>query len=92
MEKTTIYLDEDLKAHLLQKASDLSKMRGKRMGMADIIREAVREYVAKTDTAAAEKKVIVKRMLSTRGALGEGFEKRVKKARKEFKKWEIGSA
>ncbi len=92
MEKTTIYLDDELKMHLLEKAAELSKIRGKRVAMTDIIREAVREYAAKGGATDAERKRVLKRMLATRGAMSAGFEKRVRKAREAFEKWEIRSA
>ena len=47
MEKTTIYLDKDIKMHLLEMAADMSKRHGKRAAMSDIIRDALREYLEK---------------------------------------------
>ncbi len=47
MEKTTIYLDKDIKMHLLEMAADISKKQGKRAAMSDIIRDALREYLEK---------------------------------------------
>ncbi|MDI6727829.1 MAG: hypothetical protein QMD44_02735 [Thermodesulfovibrionales bacterium] len=44
MEKTTIYLDKDIKMHLLEMVADISKRQGKRAAMSDIIRDALREY------------------------------------------------
>lgn len=47
MEKTTIYLDKDIKMHLLEMVADISKRQGKRAAMSDIIRDALREYLEK---------------------------------------------
>ena len=47
MEKTTIYLDKDIKMLLLEMAADMSKRHGKRAAMSDIIRDALREYLVK---------------------------------------------
>ncbi len=47
MEKTTIYLDKDIKMHLLEMVADISKKQGKRAAMSDIIRDALREYLEK---------------------------------------------
>ena len=47
MEKTTIYLDKDIKMHLLEMAADMSRKQGKRAAMSDIIRDALREYFIK---------------------------------------------
>ena len=47
MEKTTIYLDKDIKAHLLEMVADMSRKQGKRAAMSDIIRDALREYLIK---------------------------------------------
>jgi Arc/MetJ-type ribon-helix-helix transcriptional regulator len=44
MEKTTIYLNKDIKRHLLEMVADISKKQGKRAAMSDIIRDALREY------------------------------------------------
>ncbi len=47
MEKTTIYLDKDIKMHLLEMVADMSRKQGKRAAMSDIIRYALREYLEK---------------------------------------------
>lgn len=47
MEKTTIYLDRDMKVQLLEMVADISKKQGKRAAMSDIIRDALREYLEK---------------------------------------------
>lgn len=47
MEKTTIYLDKDIKMHLLEMVADMSRKQGKRAAMSDIIRDALREYLEK---------------------------------------------
>lgn len=49
MEKTTIYLDKDIKMRLLEMAADMSKRHGKRAAMSDIIRDALREYFSKRE-------------------------------------------
>ncbi len=92
MERTTIYLDKDLKGHLLEIASEKGKKEGKRSAMADIVREALKEYLAKRGIMMTEKNAITKRMLSTKGALDKDFEKRVKKVKTDFAKWKIRSA
>ncbi len=92
MERTTIYLDKDLKGYLLEIAAEKSKEKGKRAAMADIVREAIREYLAKRGVVTSKKNSITKRMLSTRGALDKDFEKRVKKVKADIRKWEIRSA
>ncbi len=89
MERTTIYLEEDLKRHLLEISAEMSKKKGKRAGMADIVREALWEYFKKRGLVIGKKNAITKRMLSTRGALDKDFEKRVKKVKEDFRKWEI---
>ena len=49
MEKTTIYLDKDIKMLLLEMVADMSKKSGKRAAMSDIIRNALREYFSKKE-------------------------------------------
>ncbi len=92
MERTTIYLQEDLKKYLLEISAEMSKKKGKRSAMADIVREALREYFAKRGIITGERNAITKRMLSTKGALDKDFERRVNKVKEDFRKWEIRSA
>lgn len=60
--------------------------------MAEMIRNAILEYMRSKGVAVDERKAVVKRMLSTKGALGEDYEKRVKEAQKGFDNWKIESA
>ncbi|MBI4378407.1 MAG: hypothetical protein HY578_04855 [Nitrospinae bacterium] len=89
MERTTIYLDDTLKHILINLSAEESKKRGKRVGMAEMIRDALVEYLKKRGITIKESELVEKRMLSTRGALGEDFERRVKELQKEYKKWKI---
>ena len=43
MEKTTIYLSGEIKEHLIDLAAKMSKEKRKRVAIADIIREALKE-------------------------------------------------
>lgn len=86
MERTTIYLDNLLKRHLLDLAAEESRKKGKRVGMAEMIRTAVTEYLKRRGKPVQD---VVDRMLSTKGTLDETFEKNVKAVRKGFKKWKI---
>jgi predicted transcriptional regulator len=93
MEKTTIYLSEEIKEHLLDLAAKMSKRERKRVTMTDIIREALKEYMRKRGVRIDNRKEITKRMLSTRGALdSEDFEKRVREVKESFSGWKIRSA
>lgn len=92
MERTTIYIEEDLKRYLLEMSSEMSKKKGKRAAMANIVREALREYLAKKGIVTSNKNEITKRMLSTKGALDESFERRIKEVKRDFRKWEVRSA
>ncbi len=47
MEKTTIYLNEEIKEHLIDLTAKMSKERRKRVTMTDVIREALKEYLKK---------------------------------------------
>jgi metal-responsive CopG/Arc/MetJ family transcriptional regulator len=90
MERTTIYLDESLKRSLLELSAEESKKKGKRIGMAEMIREAIIEYLKERDKPVKNHDTI-ERMLSTKGRLGRDYEKRVKELQREFKKWKIKS-
>ena len=92
MERTTIYLEEPIKRSLLELSAEESKKKGKRIGMAEMIREAIVKYLEARGKSIEDHNLKVKRMLSTRGKLGKEFEERVKEAQKEFKKWKIKSA
>jgi hypothetical protein len=89
MERTTIYLDDNLKHILINLSAEESKKRGKRIGMAEIIRDALVEYLKKRGIIIEDSGLIEKRMLSTKGTMGEDFEKRVKEVQKDYKKWKI---
>jgi len=89
MERTTIYLDNIIKENLLDISLRESKKEGKRVGMAEIIREALLEYLKRRGNAVKSETPKVVRMLATKGALNKDFEKRVKDAQKEFRKWKI---
>ncbi len=89
MERTTIYLDKPIKLSLMELSSEESKKKGKRVAIAEMIREALIEYLEKKGKHIESKKAVTKRMLLTKGALGEDFEKRVKETQKEFKNWKI---
>lgn len=91
MERTTIYLNDEIKRHLLDISAEESRKRGKRAGMAEMIREAIVEYLKRKGKAIKETESTINRMLSTKGSLGEDFKKRVKEVQKEFKKWKIKS-
>lgn len=91
MERTTIYLNDTIKRHLLELSSEESRKRGKRVGMAEMIREAIIEYLKRKGKPIEEPETIINRMLSTRGLLGEDFGKRVKEVQRKFKKWKIES-
>jgi hypothetical protein len=89
MERTTIYLDDELKRSILELSQEETRKKGKRIGMAEIIREAMVEYLQKKGMDLEGPEAVVNRMLSTRGALGGDFEKRVKEVRQELRKWKI---
>ncbi len=89
MERTTIYLDKPIKLSLMELSSEESKKKGKRVAIAEMIREALIEYLERKGKHIEGKKAIVKRMLLTKGALGDDFKKRVKETQKEFKNWKI---
>lgn len=92
MERTTVYLEDNIKKSLLSLSAEESKRKGKRIGMAEMIRKAIMEYLKKRGVVVEEHRAIVDRMLSTRGRLGKDFEERVKEAREGFDRWKIESA
>jgi len=93
MEKTTIYLSEDIKQHLIYLTAKMSGEKRKRVTMTDIIREALRDYLRKKGIKVVGKDEVIRRMLSTKGALkDEEFEKRVREVKEAFSVWEIRSA
>ena len=71
----------------------MSKEKRKRVAIADIIREALKEYMRKKGIKLEGRdEVIISRMLATRGALdNDDFEKRVNEVKKAFSGWKIGS-
>lgn len=91
MERTTIYLDDVVKQYLLELSAEESKKKKKRVGMAEMIRTALISYLKEKGKPVDDLESVKERMLSTKGKLSEGFEDRVKKVKKEFDKWEIGS-
>ena len=91
MERTTIYLDDVVKQYLLELSAEESKKKKKRVGMAEMIRAALISYLKEKGKPVDDLESVKERMLSTKGKLSEGFEDRVKKVKKEFDKWEIGS-
>ncbi len=92
MERTTIYLENTIKRSLLEISAEETRRRGKRVGMAEMIREAIIRYLEVKGKSVENHNTKVKRMLSTRGKLGEDFEKKVRGVQKDFKKWKIKSA
>jgi hypothetical protein len=91
MERTTIYLNDILKKHLLDISEEETRKRGKRIGMAEMIREAIIVYLKKKGKPVDKREILIDRMLSTRGTLSDEFERRIKKVRKELNKWKIES-
>ncbi len=91
MERTTIYLDDSIKRCLLELSAEESRKKGRRIGMAVMVRDALVEYLRKRGRAVEDPRSVVDKMLATRGTLGEDFEKRVKKAQAEINKWQIKS-
>ena len=91
MERTTIYLDDVVKQYLLELSAEESKKKKKRVGMAEMIRAALISYLKEKGKPVDDLESVKERMLSTKGKLSEDFEDRVKKVKKEFDKWEIGS-
>ena len=83
MEKTTIYLSEEIKEHLLDLAAKMSKEKRKRVAISDIIREALKEYMRKKGIKLEGRDGVISRVLATRGALdNDDFEKRVNEVKK----------
>jgi hypothetical protein len=91
MERTTIYLNDTLKKHLLDISEEETRKRGKRIGMAEMIREAIIVYLKKKGKSVDKREILIDRMLSTRGTLSDEFERSIKKVRKELNKWKIES-
>ncbi len=91
MERTTIYLTDILKKYLRDISEEETRKRGKRIGMAEIIREAIIVYLKKKGKPVDKREILIDRMLSTRGTLSDEFERRIKKVRKELNKWKIES-
>ena len=93
MEKTTIYLSEEIKGHIADLAAKLSREERKRVTMTDIIHEALKEYLRKKGINLENREEIIRRVLSTRGAIdNEEFEKRVREVKEAFSRWKIQSA
>jgi len=85
MEKTTIYLSEEIKEHLINLAAKMSMEKRKRVAMTDIIREALKEYLRKKGIKLEGRDKTIRRMLVTRGALdSDEFEKRVREVKEAF--------
>ena len=92
MEKTTIYLSEEIKEHLLDLVAKMSKEKRKRVAISDIIREALKEYMRKKGIKLEGRDEVISRMLATRGALdSDKFEKRVNEVKEAFSGWKIRS-
>ena len=91
MERTTIYLNDTLKKYLLDISEEETRKRGKGIGMAEMIREAIIVYLKKKGKPVDKREILIDRMLSTRGTLSDEFERRIKKVRKELNKWKIES-
>jgi predicted transcriptional regulator len=90
MERTTIYLSEEIKDHLTDLAAKMSKEKRKRVTMTNIIQETRKEYLKKRGIKLEGKEEVIRKMLSTRGMLNsEEFEKRVNEVRKAFSRWKI---
>jgi len=92
MERTTIYLDDSIKRCLLELSSEESKKKGKRVGMAGMIRDALVEYLKKRGKSIEDSQSVIEKMVATRGTLGEDFKDRVHEVQHEMKKWKIRSA
>ena len=92
MERTTIYLDDSIKRCLLELSSEESRKKGKRVGMAVMIRDALVEYLKKRGKSIEDSQSVIEKMLATRGTLGEDFKDRVHEVQQEMKKWKIRSA
>jgi len=92
MERTTIYLEEKLKGILLELSYKESKKKRKRIGMAEIIRMAIINYLEQKEIFYQKRDVLRQKMLSVRGALGKKYAKRVQKVQKELRNtWKIES-
>ena len=92
MEKTTLYLSEEIKQHLIDLTAKMSREKRKRVTMTDIIREALKEYLRNKGITLKDKEDVTRRMLATRGTLdNEEFEERVLEVREAFSGWKIGS-
>ena len=92
MEKTTIYLSGEIKEHLIDLAAKMSKEKRKRVAIADIIREALKENMRKKGIKLEGRDEVISRMLATRGALdSDKFEKRVNEVKEAFSGWKIRS-
>lgn len=89
--RTTIYLSDEIRACLFDLAARMSREKGKRIGMSDLIREAIKEHLAKKGLKVERKEEVIKRMLSTRGKLDSSFEERVNEVKRGLS-WEIPSA
>lgn len=87
--RTTIYLDEKLKLALLSISSEESKKLKKRVGMAEIIKKALREYLSKKGFAVETKDSVINTMLSTKGTLDSRFEKRVDEVKANLNKLKL---
>ena len=66
----------------------MSKEKRKRVAIADIIREALKEYMRKNGIKLEGRDEVIRRMLSTKGALdSDEFEKRVREVKEAFSGW-----
>ena len=87
--KTTIYLEDELRNELFDLSISKSKKTGKRIGMAEIIRFALIEYLRKKGREVHTYKSIINRMLSAKGSLGKEFYNRVQNVGKQMKSWKV---
>jgi len=92
MERTTIYLNEEIKDHIIDLTAKMSKERRKRVTMTDIIHDALKEYLRRKGIEVGNKEEVIKEMLSTKGSLdNDEFESRVLEVKEAFSGWKIRS-
>ena len=84
------YLSSELKENLIDLAAKMSKEKRKQVAIADIIREALKEYMRKKGIKLEGRDEVISKMLATRGALdNDDFEKRVNEVKERLHRFNL---
>jgi len=86
MKRTTIFVEPEL-WELLSRVAEEERGRGRKVTRSELIREAVRRYLAEIGYSTEERAEKIRRAISSYGTLGEDFERAVREAGDAFEEW-----